>query len=121
GDDFVGTHHAMLPAELPTQLNLPQLDILAVISRAIHQGKVLSIRYRSLSNGLGEREIVPFALVDNGLRWHVRAYDRKRGRFADFVINRIVEASHRPAAVVAAYESKEADIQWNRVVELHLV
>lgn len=121
GDDFVGIQHALLASDLPTQLNLPQLDILAAVSRAIYRRRVLNISYRSLSNGLGEREIIPFALVDNGLRWHVRAYDRKRGYFADFVINRIVEASHSPASAVAAPESKEADIQWNRVVELHLV
>ncbi|MDQ7072467.1 MAG: hypothetical protein Q9N32_01415 [Gammaproteobacteria bacterium] len=34
-------------------------------------------------------EIAPHALANNGLRRHVRAFDRKNGRFVDFVINRI--------------------------------
>lgn len=28
-------------------------------------------------------------LVDTGLRWHVRAFDRKSGEFRDFVVTRI--------------------------------
>lgn len=121
GDDFVGIQHALLASDLPTQLNLPQLEILAAVSRAINRRRVLNIVYRSLSRGLGERQIIPFALVDNGLRWHVRAYDRKRARFADFVLSRIVEARDETSAVTEPHERKEADIQWNRVVELHLV
>lgn len=121
GDDFVGVHHPLVLAEAPAQLNLPQLDVLASLSRSIYQNRALNITYRSLSSGLGSREIVPFALVDNGLRWHVRAFDRKRARFADFVVNRIVDAKPPQDVEAAAHESKGADIQWNRIVELHLV
>lgn len=121
GDDFVGTHQPLVAAEMPAQLNLPQLDVLAVVSRAIYQKRALYIGYRSLNSGLSEREIVPFALVDNGLRWHVRAFDRKREHFADFVINRITESTLLPHMPLMASESKDADIQWNRIVELHLV
>lgn len=121
GDDFVGTHSALIAAEAPTQLNLPQLDILATVSRAIHQKRALQLQYRSLSSGLSKREIVPFALIDNGLRWHLRAYDRQKKRFSDFVINRITLPKLLAAQALPHHETKEADIQWNRIVEMHLV
>lgn len=121
GDDYVGTHRPLITAESPTQLNPPQLDVLATVSQAIHQKKALHIQYRSLSSGLTSREISPFALVDNGLRWHVRAFDRKRERFTDFVINRITKPRLLKGKLLDNHERKEADIQWNRIVEMHLV
>lgn len=121
GDDYVGTHRPLITAETPTQLNPPQLDTLAKVSQAIYQKQALQIQYRSLSSGLTTREIVPFALVDNGLRWHVRAYDRMRERFTDFVINRIAKPRLLKDAVIPLNQTKEADIQWNRIVEMHLV
>lgn len=120
GDDHITTNSALITSDTPTQLNLPNLDVLAEITKAIHQKKALEIGYRSLSSGLSQREIVPFALVDNGLRWHVRANDRKRNRFTDFVINRIADPKLLNAEI-AKPETKESDIQWNRIVEMHIV
>lgn len=120
GDDFVGRQQPLVTAESPTQLNFPDLDTLAIVTKAIHQKKALQIDYRSLSSGLGTREIVPFALVDNGLRWHVRAFDRKRMTFTDFVINRIAS----PKILFGepqVEETRESDIQWNRIVRMHIV
>lgn len=120
GDDFVGTQKPIVTCEAPTQLNYPNIQTLAFITRAIHNSQVLKIQYRSLSSGLSEREIVPFALIDNGLRWHVRGYDRARSRFADFVVNRI-EAPQLISEEIPEEQSKAADNQWNRIVELHIV
>jgi len=120
GDDFVGTQKPIVTCEAPTQLNYPNIQTLAFITRAIHNSQVLKIQYRSLSSGLSEREIVPFALIDNGLRWHVRGYDRARSRFADFVVNRI-EAPQLISEEIPEEQTKAADNQWNRIVELHIV
>lgn len=120
GDDFVGTEKPIVTCEAPTQLNYPNIHTLASITRAIHNNQVLRIQYRSLSSGLSEREIVPFALVDNGLRWHVRAYDRAQARFADFVINRI-ESPKQLDQDIPSEQTKSADNQWNRIVDLHIV
>lgn len=120
GDDHVVGSSSLITTESPTQLNFPNLDVLAEITKAIHQKKALIIDYRSLSSGLTQREIIPFALVDNGLRWHVRAYDRKRGLFTDFVINRITSPSLLNTEITKS-ETKESDIQWNRIVEMHIV
>jgi hypothetical protein len=64
--------------------NKIDLETLSVLTRAIHQKSALEISYRALSSGLTTREIVPFALADNGQRWHVRAFDRRSGEFRDF-------------------------------------
>lgn len=120
GEDFIGEQKALIPCETPSQLNTPSLEVLSVISRAIHQNKAVHITYRSVGSGKGTREIVPFALVDNGKRWHVRAYDRKRSIFMDCVLTRISD----PILIdspVEEFESRESDIQWNRIVELEIV
>ena len=120
GDDYVGIHKGLIACETPAQLNKPSLSTLSVLTSAIHQKKGVIITYRSLSSGRATREIVPFVLVDNGLRWHVRAYDRRQSRFSDFVITRIANPSiiH---SIIEEHETRESDIQWNRIVELEIV
>lgn len=121
GDDFVMTNPAFVPTEAPSQLNLPSSDILACITRAIHNKQAVKIKYLSLSSGISQREIVPHTLVDNGLRWHVRGFDRQRQKFSDFVINRIDKPSLLNGNVVIDTEAKAADFQWHSTVELQLV
>lgn len=121
GDDFAPQSRPYLNCETPSQLNKPNLDTLATISRAIYKKIPISIEYRSVDNGLSQREIVPFSLVDNGLRWHVRAYDRKRSRFTDFVITRITNPTKAVSDAVGDHEIQSADNQWNRIVELKIV
>lgn len=104
-------------AGLPGKLNL---ELLSVLTRAIHQNNAVEISYRSLSSGRTSREIVPFALANNGLRWHVRAFDRRSGEFRDFVLGRLEDAKILPGPV-APHEKSEQDIQWTRIVELELV
>jgi len=120
GDGVNGESQPMLPCESPAALSNPRMDVLAPICRAIHAKRPVSICYHSMSNGKSERVIVPFALVDTGLRWHVRAFDRKSGEFRDFVVTRI----EAPALVDEEPKSNERpdnDIQWTRIVELDLV
>ena len=73
-----------------------------------------------MSSGESERVIVPFALVDTGLRWHVRAFDRKSEEFRDFVITR-VERPTLLAEESQPHERLDNDIQWTKIVELELV
>lgn len=92
GDGFTEKVKPPLACEAPYHLNKPNLSILAKVSEAIHKGKALRITYVSLSSGETKREIVPHTLLDNGLRWHVRGFDRKHGEFRDFVLTRIKAA-----------------------------
>lgn len=104
-------------SSLPHKIDL---EILSVMTRAIHQGAAVEVAYRALSSGLTTREIVPFALADSGLRWHLRAFDRRTSEFRDFVLGRLADARIVPGAV-ADHEKPDQDIQWNRITELELV
>ena len=121
GDGFTGKVKPPLACEAPYHLNKPSLSIVAKVSEAIHKGKALRITYVSLSSGETTREIVPHTLVDNGLRWHVRGFDRKHGEFRDFVLTRIKAAVVLEDSTLSEAELETQDRQWNRFVELELV
>lgn len=121
GDGEPAPIQSWISCDIPARLSCPDLDVLAHITRAIHHGCAVAVEYHSLSSGRTRREMLPFALVDNGLRWHVRAFDRKTGSFRDFVLTRI----HKPRALtespIAPHETPQHDIQWNRILELELI
>lgn len=121
GDGFTGKVKPPLACEAPYHLNKPSLSIVAKVTEAIHKGKALSITYVSLSSGETTREIVPHTLVDNGLRWHVRGFDRKHNEFRDFVLTRIKAAIVLEDSTLSETELETQDRQWNRFVELELV
>ena len=121
GDGFTGKVKPPLACEAPYHLNKPSLSIVAKVTEAIYKGKALSITYVSLSSGETTREIVPHTLVDNGLRWHVRGFDRKHGEFRDFVLTRIKAAVVIEDSTLSETELETQDRQWNRFVELELV
>ena len=120
GDGVNGESHALLPCESPAALSSPKMEVLAPICRAIHAKRPVAMRYHSISSGESERVIVPFALVDTGLRWHVRAFDRNSGEFRDFVVTRI-EAPTLLDEEPKSNERPDNDIQWTRIVELDFV
>lgn len=119
GEDRQGEGY--LPCELPVRLNRPSPDELAVVTRAIHQKQVLRVKYHSLKRGAAEREVIPHALVDSGLRWHTRVFDRKSQEFRDLVISRIEAASPISNNEVLPHEMAEEDTEWNRKIDLVLV
>ena len=108
------------PCEGPGQLVRPDLEVLATITRSLCAKRPIRINYLSLSSGAKRREIVPVALADNGLRWHVRAFDRERQHFRDFVLTRIAKAQEIHGEVQER-ELLGADEQWARMVDLELV
>lgn len=108
------------PCEGPGQFVRPDMSVLGVITRSMCARRPVRINYLSLSSGSNRREIVPVALADNGLRWHVRAYDRNRERFSDFVLTRIESATEIDGPV-ADHEMLSADEQWARIVDIELV
>ena len=120
GDGVDGAMQPLLPCESPAALSRPRMDVLAPVCRAIYAKRPIAIRYHSMSSGESTRVIVPFALVDTGLRWHIRAFDRKSDEFRDFVVTRI----ETPALLdekPQLNERPDSDIQWTRIVELDLV
>lgn len=108
------------PCEGPGNLVRPDLGILATVTRAMCAKSALKVTYLSLSSGAASRVLVPVALADNGLRWHVRAFDRSRSRFGDFVLSRITHATEVDGSV-DEHELLGADEQWTRIVDLEIV
>ena len=106
----------------PKRLNQPDLHTLATVTRAIHAEQVLALTYLSMKKGPSPRVIVPHSLVDSGLRWHIRAFDRTKGHFRDLVLTRmedvrVLNGSDFPSA----HERITADTQWNRIFNLTLI
>lgn len=108
------------PFDGPKQLLDLDLATLAALTRAICARKAVKMHYVSVSSGYKQRTVVPVALADNGLRWHVRAYDRSKNQFADFVLPRISQVALLDGDV-KEHEQLAADDQWMRMVELQLV
>ncbi|WP_372930662.1 WYL domain-containing protein [Shewanella putrefaciens] len=120
GDGFLRQGFPTITCESPYRLNRPAIQIVAAISEGIYKASSLKITYHSLSSGKSVREIVPHTLVDTGLRWHVRAYDRTSNEFRDFVLSRI-EAAMPYGDEPVDHELQAKDKQWNRIVELELI
>lgn len=120
GDGVNPIAGSLIECEIPVPLNRIKIHVLAPITRAIHLGKAVRLNYISHTSGPSAREIVPFAIATDGLRWHVRAFDRKNQDFRDFVISRMnktIVLSEK----IQKHELPSSDIQWNRIVELVLV
>lgn len=100
------------------KLSQPDLKTTAMLVRAIALKKPIHIEYFSVSSGKSKRTIIPFAVLDSGLRWHVRAYDREKSRFSDFVINRIISAKILKNEKPLSHEKPENDSQWEEYVNL---
>ncbi|MDP5030428.1 WYL domain-containing protein [Paraglaciecola sp.] len=98
----------------------PDANIIASIMRAIHNRLAIKCRYVSVSSGESERAIVPHSIVNNGHRWHVRAYDRKSNTFRDFVCTRFTQVDVMPSAI-RVHEASAYDEQWQGMVTLRLI
>jgi WYL domain len=109
-----------VPCEGPGNLVHPDLPVLAALTRAMCAKRAVRIHYQSISSGPKRCDIVPLALADNGLRWYVRAFDRERKRFGDFVLTRIARVQALEGEVPEA-ELLGADDQWASIVELEIV
>lgn len=121
GDGEPTSIKSWITCEIPSRITQPDLGVLSCVTRAIHLKSPLRVTYHSLSSGGTQREIVPFALIDNGLRWHVRAFDRRSQDFRDFVITRMQEPVLLKGETVAPQERSDQDIQWTRIVEVELI
>ena len=120
GDTLEQIPTPFIASESAIALNKPKSEIVAQITRAIYLKKIVNLIYHSLSSGETERQIAPFALVDSGLRWHVRAYDRKSKGFRDFVFTRMLDVNLTDEDPEQS-GSIEFDDFWNQEITLELV
>lgn len=90
--DILGPEGRFRHIETPRRASPSDHTIMNLIS-AIRSGTVLTCRYISVTSGASYREIVPSMIVDVCGRLHVRAYDVKKTRHADFVLSRMSGAN----------------------------
>ena len=117
-----GTSSETISHAVPKRLNQPDLNILATVTRAIHTRQALALTYLSMKKGPSPRVIVPHSLVDSGLRWHVRAFDRTKGHFRDLVLTRMEDVRTMfDCTPPTQQELIAADTHWNRMFTLTLI
>lgn len=93
------------------------LPLVTSITRCMYQGNKMAAEYVSLSSGSRERVLSPLALVNDGLRWHIRCFDHEHEEFRDYNLTRFqVVKQIEPSEV-----SLEDDKEWNTEVCLKLV
>jgi len=105
--------------KLPLPNRLPNKEVLAHIVRAIKNKMQLSVIYHSLSDRQSneKRIIEPHALINNGIRWHVRAYNHETYDFRDFVLSRINDTE---LLDTSAESSPKYDDDWVEIVTIKL-
>ena len=104
----------------PQRLVLPDIDVLATITRAISIGTEIKTVYRSVKNGQSEKRLAPHALFDNGVHWYMRAFDLDKKQFRAYALTRICSADiDRQAQEFPDLKLK--DFQWSRMVSLELI
>lgn len=120
GDNMDQKLKRAIPCESASDLVEPEIETLATLTRAITGKRQIKVSYLSLSSGASTKVLCPLALADTGLRWHLRAYDRQKSRFADFALTRIVKAKSLDLPIPVG-EQIESDVQWVRIVHIELV
>lgn len=118
-DGFDVTSNINFVVDIPNQLNLPDIFIVAKLVQAVLKHQPVVIEYVSQSCGVG-CEIVPHAIVNNGQRWHVRAFDCGSERFKDFVLTRITSVTMLRKDILP-HQDKLNDHQWMRMIPLQVV
>lgn len=102
-----------------TRLIHPNSETIATIMRAITSKLALECQYTSLTSGTTLKVLVPHSIVNNGKRWHVRAFDRSNQEFRDFVTTRI-ECPKILQPNIKPYESVDKDTQWHTIYDIIL-
>jgi hypothetical protein len=93
------------------------LSLVASITRCMYQNRMMVAEYASLSSGYKERLLSPLALVNDGLRWHIRCFDHEHREYRDYNLARFNKVEEGNPSDV----SLEGDVEWNSEVVLQLV
>ena len=87
--------------------------IISAVDATIENLK-LEIKYASLNNPTPRiRVICPHTLVNNGFRWHVRAYCEENEDYRDFVLTRFHGI---PCELEKSEQTSEQDENWNKKI-----
>lgn len=93
------------------------LPLVAAITRCMYQRRMMVAAYASHSSGNRERLLSPVALVNDGLRWHVRCFDHEHKEFRDYNLTRFNTVKQSDVSAVSLNDDKE----WDTQVSLKLI
>ncbi|WKD24205.1 WYL domain-containing protein [Pseudoalteromonas sp. KG3] len=102
-----------------TRLIHPNSEVIATLMRAITSKLAIECQYTSLTTGTTLKALVPHSIVNNGKRWHVRAFDRSNQEFRDFVATRI-ECPKILQSLIKPEEYADKDTQWHTIYDIIL-
>ena len=107
---------AIPPAEVaPTIVRGPEAYTLRALVQAVETRSAIDIYYQSLSR-TGMRTICPHAFVNDGYRWHCRAFSIDRSEFRDYVLGRILSISPLKPCDVDSSD----DVEWTTYIQLRI-
>ncbi len=87
------------------------------LSLAAYREQCVEVSYWSVTSGMSKnRWISPRAFGDDGLRWHVRAFDHSSKQFRDFVVGRFESVGKGKSC---PYRDR-IDADWIENVNLHI-
>lgn len=101
-------------------LSEPKLDVIAPISRAIINKKIIKISYFSVNNGSSKKTVAPHSIFDSGLKLYIRCYCFEHKKFLELALNRIVEFNGVFGDAQREYQ-KESDQDWNSFIDLKIM
>jgi predicted DNA-binding transcriptional regulator YafY len=102
---------------VPDRMTTPA--IVRGLIKAAREQRRIDIDYVSLSNPTVEgRNMVPHTIVNDGFRWHVRAYCEKNGNFRDFVLSRF---RNKPEVLDKSEFGREQDTDWNEMIDFAVI
>lgn len=93
------------------------LNLVSTITRCMYKQLEMKVSYISLSSGKQSKTLTPLALVNDGLRWHIRCFDHTKNRYADFNLTRFIDVKDTD---VSNKNILNADPEWNKEVTLSL-
>lgn len=110
-------HARKIPSWVHCDMKSPlSFECVSAITRCIHQGKKIKASYYSLTSGQTERALSPLALINDGLRWHVRCFDHAKSSYRDFNLTRFLSVSEDESSNAAL----EEDYDWSTIITLKL-
>lgn len=111
-------HAKRLPAWVNASIKRKvPVPLVASITRCLYQRRQMTAEYFSLTSGSRERLLSPVALVNDGLRWHVRCFLHEKKEFRDYNLTRFTSVEERGTSDATL----EQDDKWNQEVRLKLV
>jgi predicted DNA-binding transcriptional regulator YafY len=97
-DERAECNETVMPLErIATPARRAASAIMAALINSFETRQSLNIEYQSMSSPEPTKRVICIHhIIDTGRRYHIRAWDDLRARFADFVVGRIVTATPKP-------------------------